>query len=146
MTTKTFNYSQIADLRIEGVGAHASFSINLNVTDKNIENGKSVYISATDKTAAVRAAGSGNVLFWCNVRDVLNNNIYKLDRHRGEYFAIGINDALIGSVTFQIPKSGLSSPIIEIEAGYIYDGCYIGSAVPSPSSMKRKIVLSQFDR
>lgn len=146
MTTKSFHYSQIADLRIEGVGPHASFSINLNVTDENIPNGKMVYISATGKTAAARAAGSGSVLFWCNVRDLLNNKIYKLDRHRGESFAIGINDSLIGSVKFQITKKDLSSPVIEIEAGYIYDGGYIGSAVPFPSSIKRKIVLTQFDR
>lgn len=143
---KSFYYSQIADLRIEGVGPHASFSINLNVTDENIPNGKMVYISATGKTAAARAAGSGSVLFWCNVRDLLNNKIYKLDRHRGESFAIGINDSLIGSVKFQITKKDLSSPVIEIEAGYIYDGGYVGSAVPFPSSIKRKIVLTQFDR
>lgn len=143
---KSFYYSQIADLRIEGVGPHASFSINLNVTDENIPNGKMVYISATGKTAAARAAGSGSVLFWCNVRDLLNNKIYKLDRHRGESFAIGINDSLIGSVKFQITKKDLSSPVIEIEAGYIYDGGYVGSAIPFPSSMKRKIVLTQFDR
>lgn len=122
------------------------FSINLNVTDENIPNGKMVYISATGKTAAARAAGSGSVLFWCNVRDLLNNKIYKLDRHRGESFAIGINDSLIGSVKFQITKKDLSSPVIEIEAGYIYDGGYVGSAVPFPSSIKRKIVLTQFDR
>lgn len=80
------------------------------------------------------------------VRDLLNNKIYKLDRHRGESFAIGINDSLIGSVKFQITKKDLSSPVIEIEAGYIYDGGYVGSAIPFPSSMKRKIVLTQFDR
>lgn len=67
MTMKSFYYSQIADLRIEGVGPHASFSINLNVTDENIPNGKMVYISATGKTAAARAAGSGSVLFWCTL-------------------------------------------------------------------------------
>ncbi|MBT0720893.1 hypothetical protein HGT70_06305 [Rosenbergiella collisarenosi] len=146
MTTKSFYYSQIADLRIEGVGPHASFSINLNVTDDNRPNRKWVYVSATGKTAAAKAAGSGSVLFWCNVRDRLNNKIYKLDRHRGEYFAIGINDSLIGSVKFKISKKGLLLPVIEIEDGYIYDGGYVGSAVPFPSSMKRKIVLTQFDR
>ena len=142
MTTESFYYSQIADLRIEGVGPHASFSINLNVTDDNIPNGKLVYLSATGNTAA----GSGSVLFWCNARDSLNNNVYKLDRHRGEYFAVGINDCLIGSVKFQISNKGLSSPVIEIEAGYIYDGGYVGRAVPFPSSLKRRIVLTQFDR
>ncbi|WP_044185862.1 hypothetical protein [Phytobacter massiliensis] len=146
MKTKSFNYSQIADLRIEGVGPHASYSINLNVTEENIPNGKSVYISATGKTTAARAAGSGSVLFWCNVKDLLNNKVYKLDRHRGESFVIDINEYLIGSAKFQIHKKDLSLPEIEIEAGYIYDGGYVGSAVPFPPSMKRKIVLTQFDR
>lgn len=43
MKTKSFNYSQIANLRIEGVGPHASYSVNLNVNEENIPNGKSAY-------------------------------------------------------------------------------------------------------
>lgn len=45
MTIKTFKYSQFADLRIEGVGIHASFSISLTVKDENISGGKkAIYI------------------------------------------------------------------------------------------------------
>ncbi|MGK9175101.1 hypothetical protein KXR87_18110 [Yokenella regensburgei] len=138
MKTKSFNYSQIADSRIEGVGPHASYSVNLNVTEENIPNGKSVNISVTGKTTAARAAGSGSVLFWCNVKDFLNNKIYKLDRNRGESFVIDVNEYFIDSAKFQTPKKDLSLPKIEIESGYIYDGGYVGSAVPFPPSMKRK--------
>lgn len=77
MAIKSFNYSQPADLRIEGVGIHASFSINLIVKDENIATVKKLSVSATGKTNAAKAAGSGKVLFWCNIRDVLTNKVYK---------------------------------------------------------------------
>ncbi|GLR08293.1 hypothetical protein COO59_16995 [Mixta theicola] len=105
MAIKSFNYSQFADLRIEGVGIHASFSINLTVRDENLSNVKKLSISATGKTNAAKAAGSGNVLFWCNVRDVLNNKIYKLERNKGKYFAVGVDDIFIGSVQFEMKRN-----------------------------------------
>lgn len=44
MTIKNFYFSQLADMRIEGVGIHASFSISLVVKDENTTDGKK-YIS-----------------------------------------------------------------------------------------------------
>lgn len=44
MAVKTFYYSQLSNLMVEGVGIHASFSINLTVKDENIPSGKK-YIS-----------------------------------------------------------------------------------------------------
>ena len=44
MAIKNFSYSQFSNLFIEGVGIHASFSINLIVKDENTSSGK-MYIS-----------------------------------------------------------------------------------------------------
>ncbi|MGV3346210.1 hypothetical protein ACGVWS_10900 [Enterobacteriaceae bacterium LUAb1] len=144
MATKTFYYSQFAYLRVEGVGPHASYSINLNIKDENVSDGKSVYISASGKSNAAKAAGSGSVIFWCTVKVMMNNAFYKLDRQRGESFAVGLDEILIGSTQFKIQREGLSSPKIEIEAGYFYDSGYTGHAVPFPGSMKRIITLTPF--
>lgn len=74
MTIKQFSFWQIADLRIEGVGMmHGGFSIVLTVKDVNTSDGKSVHISATGRTNAAKAAGSGKVLFWCNVMNSIDN-------------------------------------------------------------------------
>lgn len=40
MTIKSFYFSQVADLRIEGVGIHASYSVNLTISDENTSEGK----------------------------------------------------------------------------------------------------------
>lgn len=146
MVVKTFNYSQFADLRIEGVGIHASFSINLTVREENFLSGKEIHISATGKTNAAKAAGSGNVLFWCKVKDILNNKVYTLDRNKGECFLIGGNDVLIGSTTFQLKRKSAMQPRMEIEAGYIYNSGYMGSASPIPSKIRKIIVLTPFGR
>lgn len=105
---------------------------------------KKLYISVTGKTNAAKSAGSGTVLFWCKIKDVLNNKVYKIERARGQYFAVGINDVFIGSVDFIIKGKGVFSPKIEVEAGYIYDSGYTGSAVPVPSAMKKTIILTPF--
>ncbi|MGV3345462.1 hypothetical protein ACGVWS_06845 [Enterobacteriaceae bacterium LUAb1] len=146
MATKSFYFSHLADLRIEGVGVHASYSINLNVKDENTLNGKNVSISATGKTNAAKAAGSGDVLFWCKITDLLNNKVYNLERKRGEFFAVGIDDIFIGSTEFHIQNKTLSPPKIEIEAGYIYNAGYAGAAVPFPKSMREIITLTPFSR
>jgi len=64
MTTKSFYFSQVADLRSEGVGIHASYSVNLIISDENTSEGKKITVSATGKSNAAKAAGSGNLLFW----------------------------------------------------------------------------------
>lgn len=43
MTIKSFYFSQVADLRIEGVGIHASYSVNLTISDENTSEGKKNY-------------------------------------------------------------------------------------------------------
>ncbi|MBK4725419.1 hypothetical protein [Pantoea agglomerans] len=144
MAIKNFSYSQFSNLFIEGVGIHASFSINLIVKDENTSSGKNVHISATGKSNVVKAAGSGSILFWCKIKDLLNNKIYNLERKRGEYFAMGIDDILIGSTYFKIQNKSLSSPRIEMEAGYFYDSGYTGAVPPFPGSMKKTIILTPF--
>lgn len=146
MTIKSFFFSQFADLRIEGIGIHASFSINLTVNDENTPAGKQLTVSATGKTHAAKAAGSGHVVFWCKVRDLLSNREYSLQKKPAEYFATGINDIVIGSTSFLIKKYEFQSPKIEIIAGYIYESGYTGSAVPLPPSLSETIILTPFSR
>ncbi|AOR62534.1 hypothetical protein [Pectobacterium wasabiae] len=85
-----------------------------------------------------------NVIFWCKVKDLLNNKIYKLERKIGKHFAVGIDDIFIGSTEFQIQNENFSSPKIEIEVGYFYDSGYTGSVPPFPGSMKKVITLTPF--
>ncbi len=146
MTIKSFYFSQPADMRIEGVGIHASYSIDIVIKDENSSNGKNVYISTTGKSNAARAAGTGSLLFWCKVRDLLSNKIYSLERKKGEGFAVGFDDFVIGSTMFHIPYNSSSAPKIELEAGYLYDAGYAGTVIPFPRSLKRVIALTQFNR
>lgn len=82
MAIKNFYFSQIADLRIEGVGIHASYSVNLTVTDENTPGGKNVSVAATGKSNAAKAAGSGNLLFWCKVKNTVDSKLYVLERKK----------------------------------------------------------------
>jgi|GEM_PF-3397750 len=146
MAIKSLHYSQFADLRIEGVGIHASFSVKLTVYDEKTPAGKQLSVSATGATNAARAAGNGHVLFWCKVRDLLSNREYSLQRQSGEYVATGNNDIFIGTTRFLINSNTIQSPKIEITAGYIYESGYTGSAVPIPSSLRKTILLTPFSR
>ena len=146
MTIKQFSFWQIADLRIEGVGMmHGGFSIVLTVKDVNTSDGKSVHISATGRTNAAKAAGSGKVLFWCNVMNGIDNKKYILDRKKNEMWATGMDDIYIGDTSFVVPKNLYITPSIRIECGYIYAD-YTGQVVPTPRSMSREIKLTQFQR
>ncbi|MGG7447606.1 hypothetical protein ACQ3G7_16225 [Kosakonia oryzendophytica] len=144
MAIKNFYFSQIADLRIEGVGIHASYSVNLTVTDENTPGGKNVSVAATGKSNAAKAAGSGNLLFWCKVKNTVDSKLYVLERKKGEYWAVGLDDVPIGSVSFFMPNSVHNSPSLEIEAGYFYDSGYTGTVPPIPGSFKRVINLTPF--
>lgn len=146
MTVKTFYLSQPADLRIEGIGIHASYSINLLIKDENTTKGKKIYISATGKSNAAKAAGSGTLLFWCKVKNLIDNKTYILERKKGESFAVGLDGVVIGSTSIDIPNETYSSPRIEVEAGYFYDSGYTGSVPPLPGSTKKIIVLTPFIR
>lgn len=144
MTVKNFYFSQIADLRIEGIGIHASYSVSLNVSDVNTANGKEVYVAATGKSNAAKAAGSGSLLFWCKVKNLVDGKTYILERAKGEHWAIGLDDVAIGSATFFVPEAGNRNPSIEIEAGYFFDSGYTGTVPPVPGSLKRVINLTPF--
>ncbi|MCU6225301.1 hypothetical protein KWH83_12275, partial [Morganella morganii] len=65
MAIKRFYFSQLADLRIEGVGIHASYAITLIVNEEDNNSGKRISVSALGKSNAAKAAGSGKLLFWC---------------------------------------------------------------------------------
>lgn len=142
MTIKNFYFSQLANMRIEGVGIHASFSISMVVKDENTTDGKKIYISAAGKTAAVKAAGSGVALFWCKIRNNIDNHEAILQRKFNERFAVGIDEILIGSTEFFIKKNDKSASII-VEGGYVISG-YTGQIVPFPKSLKRVINLTPF--
>lgn len=146
MTVKTFNFSQLADLRIEGVGIHASYSINLTIRDENTSIGKKIYISATGKSNAAKAAGSGHLLFWCKIKNLLDNKTYILERKRSESFAVGLDDIVIGSILINMPTETYTSPGIDMEAGYLYDSGYTGTVPPFPGSIKRVISLTPFTK
>nr|EKW8763416.1 hypothetical protein [Morganella morganii] len=63
MAIKRFYFSQLADLRIEGVGIHASYAITLIVNEEDSNNGKRISVSALGKSNAAKAAGFGKLLF-----------------------------------------------------------------------------------
>ncbi|WP_039057151.1 hypothetical protein [Enterobacter sp. Bisph1] len=144
MESKSYYFTQVADLRIEGIGIHASYSINLTVKDVNIGTDKEITIAATGKSKAAKAAGSGRLLFCCKVRSLLDNKIYILERKKGERWAVGLDYVPIGSVTFLLSGSAYVGPALEIESGYFYDSGYVGTVPPIPGSFKRVITLSPF--
>lgn len=144
MATKSFYFSQVADLRIEGVGIHASYSVNVNVSDENTSDGKKISVSATGKSNAAKAAGSGNLLFWCKVKNNIDGKVYLLERKKGEHWAVGIDDIVIGNTSFVIAHAASRNAALEIEAGYFYDSGYTGTVPPIPASFKRVINLTPF--
>lgn len=144
MAVKTFKISQLADLRIGGIDINASYSINLLIKDENTETGKIVCISAAGKSNAAKAAGSGNLLFWCKVKNLANNKVYIIENKKSEHFAVGIDDILIGSVIIGIAKDPYKSPKIEVEGGYLYDAGSAGTIPPFPCSTKKIISLTPF--
>lgn len=61
---KSFNFSTLAHLDVEGVGlANGGFSISLIVKEENVEEGKHLYVSATGRSNAAKAAGNGVFYF-----------------------------------------------------------------------------------
>lgn len=143
MAIKRFYFSQLADLRIEGVGIHGSYAITLIVNEEDNDNGKKIRVSASGKSNAAKAAGSGKLLFWCVISNNLNHKKYILEMKKGESWAIGIDDIPIGSVDFELIKSA-TIPELTVEFGYVYDAGYIGNIVPFPRSSIKTIKLSKF--
>lgn len=63
MAIKNFYFSQIADLRIEGVGIHASYSVNLTVTDENTPGGKTFLSRPLGKVMRQKQLAAGIFYF-----------------------------------------------------------------------------------
>lgn len=143
MAIKRFYFSQLADLRIEGVGIHASYAITLIVNEEDNNSGKRISVSVLGKSNAAKAAGSGKLLFWCAITNNLNHNKYILEMKKGESWAMGVDDIPIGSVDFDFIKSAIT-PELTVEFGYIYDAGYTGSVVPFPRSSTKTIKLNKF--
>ncbi|MBS5771490.1 hypothetical protein ACR9H8_06085 [Kosakonia cowanii] len=146
MATKQFSFWQLANLLVEGVGMmHGGFSVVVTVTETDTADGKDIRIAAIGRTNAAKAAGSGKVLFWCNVVNSIDNKKYVLSRKANEAWALGLDDIFIGDTSFFIPKDTYSVPSLKIECGYVYAN-YTGQSVPIPPSMNREINLTQFQR
>ncbi|CNH22168.1 hypothetical protein [Yersinia pekkanenii] len=144
MATKSFHFSQMADLRAEGVcSLHASFSLSINVTESGVKEGKKLYLSASLLCNAAKAYGSGKIIPWCTVKNNIDNKKYVLDG-KGRSFALKHDDILIGECSFLIPIKKNTSPSLEIEAGYVLDTGYTGTIKPFPGKMSRRIVLNRF--
>ncbi|MDF7759508.1 hypothetical protein PU683_08190 [Kosakonia cowanii] len=116
----------------------------MNVSDENISGGKKISVSATGKSNAAKAVGTGNLLFWCKVRNNVDGKTYVLERKRGEHWAVGVDDVVIGNTSFFIPDAASRNAALEIEAGYFYDSGYTGTVPPIPASLKRVINLTAF--
>jgi hypothetical protein len=144
MSTKSFYFSQLADLRAEGVGSlHASFSLSFNVTEDNVKEGKKMYLSAPLICNAAKAYGSGKVVPWCIIKNNIDNKKYILEG-KGKSFALKHDEILIGDCSFLIPPRKNAHPSLEIEAGYVLDTGYTGTIRPFPGKMTRRIVLNKF--
>jgi len=142
---KGFNFSTLAHLGVEGVGlANGGFSISLIVKEENVEEGKHLYVSATGRSNAAKAAGNGSLLFWCKVINLTDGREYVLDRRKGESFAVGFDDVLIGSAMLFLPKKINHPPSIQVKAGYIFDSGYTGLATPFPSELSKIVRLKPF--
>jgi hypothetical protein len=146
MPTKTFRFTQLADLRAEGVGSmHASFTLSLNIAEDDVKEGKKLSVSAHMLCNAAKAYGSGKIVPWCTVINNIDHKKYVLDA-KGKSFVLSQDAILIGSSDFTIPYKGNVRPAIDIQAGYVLDTGYTGVIVPFPKEMKRKILLNEFKR
>lgn len=146
MATKSFRFVQFADLRLEGVGImHASFTLLLNVTENNIENGKHLYLFASLLCNAAKAYGSGKLLPWCQVSNNIDYNKYILSQSKRS-FALNHNEIMIGDVDFIISDRRNKNAILEVQAGYALDTGYTGIIRPFPGKVTRKILLNSFNR
>lgn len=80
MATKSFRFSTLGYLALEGVGAlHASYTLLLNVTESDINEGKKLFLSASMLCNAARAYGSGVIKPWCTVENNIDNKKYVLN-------------------------------------------------------------------
>ena len=141
---KQFSFFQPAMLPVEGAGfLQGGYSVTVNVEEKNTATGKDIYLSAVGKNLSNIAVGSGRISFWGKVFFDTNNKVFSLTNKNRNMVYLNKMEHYIGDVTFSLQKRGLYSPVITLEAGYLYSS-YTGSATPMPRSMVRRIVLSPF--
>lgn len=144
MATKSFRFSTLGFLILEGVGAlHASSTLLLNVTEHDVKEEKKLFISASMLCNAARAYGSGQVKPWCIVENNIDHKKYTLDA-RDKSFALTHDEILIGSAEFIIPAKKYTQPMLTIESGYILATGYTGSIAPFPKKSTSKIHLNNF--
>ncbi|WP_241647785.1 hypothetical protein [Rosenbergiella metrosideri] len=100
-------------------------------------------MSAVGSNISNIAIGSGNISFWRKVFLDNDKKTLPLSNNNKNMMYLNKMEHYIGDINFFLEKKGLTTPIITLEADYIYIS-YIGSASPIPSSMKRKIILTPF--
>ncbi|WKX26186.1 hypothetical protein [Tatumella ptyseos] len=141
---RQFSFFQPAMLPVEGAGyLHGGYSVTINIEEKNVDTGKNIYLSAVGKNISNITIGSGNISFWCKVFLDSDKKPLPLSNKHKNMMYLNKMEHYIGDINFFLEKKGLTTPIITLEAGYIYSS-YIGSALPIPNSMKRKIILTPF--
>ncbi|WP_241606948.1 hypothetical protein [Rosenbergiella epipactidis] len=118
MTTKSFRFSTLGYLALEGVGSlHASYTLLLNVTESEGKEGKKLYFSASMLCNAAKAYGSGVIKPWCTVENNIDNKKYVLDS-KDSAFALTQNEILIGGTHFTLKASKNIQPVLKIKTGY----------------------------
>ena len=144
MTTKSFRFSTLGYLALEGVGAlHASYTLLLNVTESDGKEGKKLFLSASMLCNAARAYGSGVIKPWCTVKNNIDNKKYVLDS-KDKAFALMQNEILIGGTQFTLKASKNVQPVLKIETGYFLNTGYTGSLAPIPKKATHYISLNKF--
>ncbi|WP_455811834.1 hypothetical protein [Pseudomonas graminis] len=144
MATKSFRFSTLGFLTLEGVGAlHASCTLLLNVTEYDIKEGKRVFLSASMLCNAAKAYGSGQIKPWCTVENNIDNKKYTLDS-KDKSFALTHDEILIGSAEFIILSRNNIKPVLKIESGYVLTTGYTGSIAPFPTKSTSNVTLNKF--
>lgn len=144
MATKSFRFSTLGYLALEGVGAlHASYTLLLNVTENDVKEGKKLFLSASMLCNAARAYGSGVINPWCTVENNIDNKKHVLDS-RDRSFAFTQDEILIGGSQFTIKASKNIQPVLKIETGYVLNTGYTGSLAPVPKKATHYISLDKF--
>lgn len=140
MATKSFRFSSLGYLALEGVGAlRASYTLLLNVTESD---GK-LFLFASMLCNAARAYGSGVIKPWCTVENNIDNKMYVLDS-KDKAFALTQNEILIGGTQFTLKASKNIQPVLKIETGYFFNTGHTGSLAPIPKKATLYISLNKF--
>ncbi|WP_241624262.1 hypothetical protein [Rosenbergiella epipactidis] len=140
MTTKSFRFSTLGYLALEGVGAlHASYTLLLNITESEGKEGEKLFLSASMLCNAARAYGSGVIKPCCTVENNIDNKKYVLDS-KDKAFALMQNDILIGATQCSHKASKNIQSILKI----CLNTGYTSSLVPIPKKATHYISLNKF--